>query len=107
MLQVTSESQYFILEIQISIGLPLTIIYLIKLKMPALASTAVRLNAERPGIWGHKDQEKPQVLSLRLETKSSYVNMVVISVYLRTSVCCDLKLIEVSNTYRHSESVMT
>lgn len=78
-----------------------------KLKMPAFASTSIRINAERPEIWGHKDQEKPQVLSLRLETKLSYVNMVVIDVYLRTLICCDLKLIEVSNTYRHSESVTT
>lgn len=62
--------------------------------MPEFASTAMSLNVERPGIRGHTGQEKPQVFEVTLETKSSYVNMVVTSMYLRALVGCALKLVD-------------
>lgn len=60
---------------------------------------------QRPGIT--QTCAKSQIFSLTLEAKSSCVNTVVISVYLKALVCCERQLVEVSSTNRHSERVMT
>lgn len=57
--------------------------YLIKLKMFTFVPTTTRLNGERPEIWDHTDLGKISDPFIDIETKLSYINMVVTSIYFR------------------------